>query len=148
MQTFLPCRSFVISAKCLDPKRLGKQRVEAYQLINAIEKKKQGIKVGYANHPALLMWENNLDALKFYSDCMVGQWIVRGYKNTLPIYLKSALQVKFPDWLIDEEKRNKLIESHRSNLLRKDKEYYSQFNWNVPDNLPYYWPVKCKNSKV
>ena len=33
MQTFLPHRDFEQSAKCLDMKRLGKQRVEAYQLL-------------------------------------------------------------------------------------------------------------------
>ena len=37
MQTFLPYADFERSAKSLDYKRLGKQRVEAMQLIKAIE---------------------------------------------------------------------------------------------------------------
>lgn len=36
-------------------------------------------------------------------------------------------------------------ESHQSNLLRKDYAYYSQFNWNVPDDLPYIWPKGGKS---
>ena len=39
MQTFLPYKSFEESAKVLDWRRLGKQRVEGMQIINAIEQK-------------------------------------------------------------------------------------------------------------
>lgn len=31
--------------------------------------------------------------------------------------------------------------SHRSNLLRKEPEYYTQFGWTEPPDLPYVWPV-------
>lgn len=37
MQTFLPYISFEESAACLDYRRLGKQRLEAKQLLNAIQ---------------------------------------------------------------------------------------------------------------
>ena len=53
MQTFLPYDDFVKSAKVLDYRRLGKQRVEAMQLLKAISG--QG---GWRNHPAALMWKN------------------------------------------------------------------------------------------
>ena len=33
MQTFLPYADFAQSAKALDPKRLGKQRVETIQIV-------------------------------------------------------------------------------------------------------------------
>jgi hypothetical protein len=36
MQTFLPLPDFIESAKVLDYKRLGKQRVEAWQILKAI----------------------------------------------------------------------------------------------------------------
>ena len=39
MQTFLPYESFRKSAEVLDWRRLGKQRVEGMQIINAIEGK-------------------------------------------------------------------------------------------------------------
>jgi len=37
MQTFLPFPDFKKSASCLDYKRLGKQRVEGLQILNAIQ---------------------------------------------------------------------------------------------------------------
>ena len=37
MQTFLPVADFVESARMLDYKRLGKQRVEGMQLLNAMQ---------------------------------------------------------------------------------------------------------------
>lgn len=135
MQTFLPYRSFIESARCLDYSRLGKQRVEAYQIIKTIEENRKA----WANHPAVLMWRNHIRELKFYFDCMVTEWAKRGYKNNYPLLFKTSdsLQVIHTPYWITE----KLIISHRSNLLRKDPEYYSQFNWGVPNNLPYYWPV-------
>jgi len=37
MQTFLPYKDFVKSVRCLDNKRLGKQRVEAYQILLTLQ---------------------------------------------------------------------------------------------------------------
>ena len=52
MQTFLPYESFRESAKVLDWRRLGKQRVEGMQIINAIENPN---KQGWQNHPAITL---------------------------------------------------------------------------------------------
>ena len=41
MQTFLPYESFAESAKVLDWRRLGKQRVEGMQIIKAITGEKR-----------------------------------------------------------------------------------------------------------
>ena len=41
MQTFLPYSNFYKSAKVLDQKRLGKQRVEVLQLLNSIKASKE-----------------------------------------------------------------------------------------------------------
>ena len=54
MQTFLPYTDFIKSAKCLDYKRLGKQRVEAKQILNILLG--ETTKAGWTNHPAVLMW--------------------------------------------------------------------------------------------
>ncbi len=72
MQTFLPYPCFIESAKCLDFRRLGKQRVESKQLLNALEIRKSGIaKGGWVNHPATVMWEGYEDALKHYMNIMI-----------------------------------------------------------------------------
>ena len=45
--------------------------------------------------------------------------------------------ILMPRWLGDE----KLHASHRSNLLKKDPEYYGRYNWKESDDLPYHWPL-------
>ena len=52
MQTFLPYANFEDSAKVLDWRRLGKQRVEADQILNIISGKTE--KLGWRNHPPVL----------------------------------------------------------------------------------------------
>lgn len=132
MQTFLPYPNFIQSAKCLDYKRLGKQRVEAMQLVNVLNRGHGP----WSNHPAALMWKSYEDALKLYHNIVVQEWINRGYKNNMKFY-----NVEFcvmPPWLGDEA----FHASHRSNLLRKNSEFYGQYCWTEPTDLPYIWPTK------
>ena len=143
MQTFLPYPDFRISAKCLDYRRLGKQRVEVLQLLNAL----RGESKGWRNHPAAIMWEGCEHALVIYGIIMCDEWIVRGYTDTIRDKLE-ILDKEYnrdfyilPSWIFDDS----FHASHRSNLLRKDKEWYSQFGWKEPNNLPYVWP---KNKRM
>jgi hypothetical protein len=138
MQTFLPYEKFSESAKVLDMRRLGKQRVECLQLLNAL------INGGaWSKHPAAKMWKNYEFCLISYGLEICTEWIKRGYKDTCySKILKCGDLLKYksspiPPWLGDD----RLHSSHRSNLLRKNKEYYSRFQWIEPDNLPYYWPI-------
>lgn len=131
MQTFLPYPDFYRSAAVLDTKRLGKQRVECVQLINAIE----GRSAGWRNHPAAIMWQHNVDALKTYYHVISGEWVVRGYKHTMPFYVTSVPTM--PSWLGDPA----FHAAHRSSLLRKDPIHYGQFGWDEPPTLEYIWPA-------
>lgn len=134
MQTFLPYPSFNETAKCLDWKRLGKQRVECKQILNALE----GNSKGWVNHPATLMWKGFEEALKQYSNIMIKEWINREYNNTMELYTVQKAKLVYPPWLgLDA-----FHASHRSNLLRKDPEYYGQFGWSEGPDLEYYWPSK------
>lgn len=142
MQTFLPDRSFKKSAKILDYKRLGKQRVEAFQILNTIENKKQNPKIGWANHPAVLMWEGFELALSEYFNTMVLEWIDRGYNNNMGLIF-IVDPIVYPSWLGNK----KFHASHRSNLLRKDKQFYSQYNWTESDKLEYVWPVRKETNE-
>ena len=83
MQTFLPYESFEKSAKVLDWRRLGKQRVEGMQIINAINNPNPQ---GWKNHPATIMWTPYVDALKHYTNVMIREWISRGYNNNMEFY--------------------------------------------------------------
>ena len=81
MQTFLPVADFKESAKILDYRRLGKQRVEARQILNAL----QGKSKGWVNHPATKMWKGYEPALEQYLREMILGWKSLGYKNTMTI---------------------------------------------------------------
>ena len=135
MQTFLPYSDFADSVKCLDYKRLGKQRVEAMQTYNQITKGKGG----YPYHPVNKMWQDYPDALALYHNICIEEWVKRGYKNTmeyLPLMTKPVDNgIEFPHWVGNEQ----LHASHRSNLLRKDYAFYSQYGWQEPTNMPYIW---------
>jgi hypothetical protein len=133
MQTFLPYNDFVETANCLDYRRLGKQRVECVQIITTLVNNYGG----WLKHPAVKMWTNNIECLKLYTNICIDEWIKRGYKNTMRKFVVDEQSISYPSWFGDEEFHN----SHKSNLLRKDELFYSKYNWEVSNNLPYKWPV-------
>jgi len=142
MQTFLPYPDFVQTAKILDYRRLGKQRVEAWQILNTLRGTSNGR--GWVNHPATKMWRGYEMALIHYGIAMCEEWIRRGYKDTLLPRFKSLIpnpniiySFELPSWIGDE----KFHRSHRSNLLRKKPDFYRQFWPKETDNLDYVWPV-------
>ena len=134
MQTFLPYPNFQESARVLDYKRLGKQRVEAMQILNIISGKVPDSR--WKNHPAVKMWTGYENALKAYTNAMIREWIDRGYKNNMLLY--SVDRVEYPWWFGDEN----FHRSHRSRLIQKNKEFYSPL---FPDDdgyneSKYFWP--------
>jgi hypothetical protein len=136
MQTFVPYASLTDSAKSLDRQRLGKQRVEVMQLLKALT-----YSGGWSNHPATKMWEGHERALIDYGVAICDEWIARGYKDTcrgkILDYSSSYPQhTGFPSWWNDESVHS----SHRSNLLRKDAEFYGKFGWDDDPEAPYVWP--------
>ena len=144
MQTFLPYAGFAASAAVLDRQRLGKQRVENLQIMKALVTGK-----GWINHPATKMWRGHEPALYLYQFAVCKEWTDnRGYKDTCRAktfgYLFSLIienediNYSMPAWLGDKA----FHAAHRSNLLRKNPEWYGQFGWTEPDNLEYVWPIK------
>lgn len=134
MQTFLPYPDFRKSLECLDTKRLGKQRVEAMQLVNALER---GPDAPWYNHPATQMWKDYVPALKIYHNLAIDVWVKRGYKNNMQEYIIQKF-VPSPPWSIDEA----FHLSHQSNLVRKLPEHYRMYFPDIPDDLPDIWPSK------
>lgn len=147
MQTFLPYESFIKSASVLDNKRLGKQRLEAWQIYRVLTSKR---KSGWKNHPAVLMWKGNETTLLWYGYFMCSEWSYRGFSNKIlmPKFRKALVKRAFssrspdpkPKWMGNR----KFHESHRSNLLRKNHVHYRNFWPKLRDDLPYYWPVRKK----
>ena len=137
MQTFLPYPNIEKSLKVLDNKRLGKQRVEAYQILNILTGRTKTR--GWRNHPAVKMWKGNIHALKLYFNKSVEEWISRGYQNNMKLE-KISGKIVFPKWFGNR----KFHSSHKSNLLRKDKKHYSKFGWKESSDLDYVWPIQKK----
>lgn len=138
MQTFLPYPDFRESARVLDDQRLGKQRVEVIQILNALD----GVGKPWSQHPAVRMWRGHERALIDYGLQICFEWIGRGFNDTVSIKLddlrrSNKLEPIPPRWLGRED----FHASHRSNLLRKRPSHYSQFGWTEPTDLPYVWPA-------
>ena len=131
MQTFLPYPDLYKSVECLDNRRLGKQRVEAFQILKAL----RGETKGWVNHPATRMWEGYEPTLRMYLRACIKEWIKRGFNNTMEIPEIEELH-DLPWWLGD----NRLHSSHRANLLRKDPMHYGRFGWDEDPCDPYWWP--------
>lgn len=143
MQTFLPYASFDASAACLDRQRLGKQRVEAYQIMRALVNASKG----WSNHPATIMWRGYELSLAEYTVAICDQWTGRGYidtvkEKTLNLLNLTSLDV-FEDAVVDPRWIGDpaFHAAHRSNLLRKMPNHYGQLGWTEPDDLPYVWPT-------
>lgn len=144
MQTFLPYKNYERSARVLDNKRLGKQRVEAKQIFLALREPNYGWK----HHPAVKMWAGYEYALCCYGTEMCLEWVRRGYEDSLLDFFISARttismgsageRIYYPEWVSDR----RVHRSHQSNLIRKDPVFYSDRFPGVPDNIPYYWPSK------
>lgn len=140
VNTFLPYADFKKCAKVLDNKRLGKQRVEAKQIITTIENKTKA----WSNHPAVLMWHGHVNELKYYCNCMIEEWIRRGYVNNMQLY--TITKLKMP-WFIGVDS---IHYSYQANLLRKDYSYYSKI-FNLPkfyEGAGYIWPSKLTEYEI
>ncbi|MGX7828090.1 MSMEG_6728 family protein [Actinokineospora sp. 24-640] len=149
MQTFLPYPDFTAAARVLDQRRLGKQRVEAVQVL-------RGLTVpgyGWRHHPAVRMWTGYEEALVRYGLQVCAEWCAAGHADTCAATLATDLAARtaltevrgqseladageLPPWLGDEA----LHLSHRSALVRKAPEHYRPLFPDVPDDLPYVWP--------
>lgn len=136
VQTFLPYPDFRRSAECLDPRRLGKQRLEALQLLRTL----RGETRGWRNHPAARMWAGHEAALSAYLDAVIDEWVRRGYRNTMQ--RTEITEYVLPPWFGDEA----FHASHRANLLRKEPEWYERFRWTEDPAMAYVWPVAALRS--
>lgn len=157
MQTFLPYPDFHESALVLDRRRLGKQRVEALQVLRGL------IVPGYGwrRHPAVRMWTGYEEALVRYGLEICRVWRDRGHQDSCAATLVADLAVvrpgapvrdqralaeagELPPWLGDES----LHRSHRSALVRKERAVYANLFPGEPDDLPYVWPTSDRDHEA
>jgi Pyrimidine dimer DNA glycosylase len=150
MQTFLPYADFEATARVLDTRRLGKQRVEVIQIVRALTRPAYAWK----SHPAVLMWSGFEEALGTYGQVVSRVWVASGFGDTCAATIAADLAAVgisslrpqeelaaaggLPPWLGDEA----LHRSHQSALVRKDPDHYGPRFPGVPDDLPYLGPVR------
>jgi hypothetical protein len=154
MQTFLPFPEFERTAVVLDDRRLGKQRVEALQILRALTRERYG----WQSHPAVLMWAGFEEALGTYGVAVCRAWSGRGRPDTCDPKIRTELaglgiaeprsqdelarDGGLPPWLGDES----LHRSHRAALLRKDPAWYAPRFPDAPDDADYVWPVRSRGA--
>ena len=144
MQTFVPYADFAWSSQVLDDRRLGKQRVETFQILRALT----WPTYAWKNHPATRMWRGFVPALVAYGLANCDEWVRRGHGDTVRESLLDFTGGAAPDVeQLREEGRvppwlglPALHVSHRSALVRKDPGHYRRYFPDVPDDLPYLWP--------
>jgi Pyrimidine dimer DNA glycosylase len=144
MQTFLPYPDFDRTARVLDVRRLGRQRVEALQVL-------RGLTVpgyGWRHHPAVRMWAGYEEAVTRYGLTICHHWRTLGHADTCAGSLVRELSTTprsqrslaeasdLPPWLGDPA----FHRSHQSALLRKHPSHYAPLFPTVPNDLPYVWP--------
>ena len=143
MQTFMPYGpDYSKSVKSLDNKRLGKQRVETYQILKAL----LGESKGWTNHPATRMWRGHEFQLYEYQTATCAEWSRRGFKDTVIESTKNLIMEKgvrptynAPDWASNKA----LAITHRANLYLKDPIFYAWFE----DEAKYYMEYVCCQEK-
>ncbi|GAB3156803.1 MSMEG_6728 family protein [Micromonospora sonneratiae] len=150
MQTFLPYPDFLRSARHLDQRRLGKQRVETLQILRGLT----WPGYGWRHHPAVKMWAGYEEALVRYGLDVCSVWTETGRAdtcaNTLLTDLAAACGITtvrtqtelasagdLPPWL----GRDDLHLSHRVSLLNKDPDFYRPLFGDLPGDVPYVWPA-------
>lgn len=137
VNTFMPYSDFDKVAQCLDYRRLGKQRVEVWQIYRALTRQS----TGWVNHPATKMWRSYEAALLQYGIAMCSEWIKRGYNDTMLPRFEEALKpyqgsvVLCPNWIFDTQSQL----AYRSNLIRKDSAFYQHLWPDVSAGLEYTW---------
>lgn len=161
MQTFLPSSNFIFAAKSLDSKRLNKQILEGYQILNVLSG--QSPTGAWRNHPAVLMWKDHELSLLTYIKAMIAEAKRRGIKtdknedniDTLFSKVGTLWGAGLPDWFFDEVKVKRVTTTHRANLFLKDPMYYAEYQYavdspfNVPccDGCKYFWVTHPKKKK-
>ncbi|AWY05216.1 hypothetical protein SEA_MARGARET_36 [Gordonia phage Margaret] len=128
-------QTFLVAPRNLDPKRLANQINECQSIWVALTEGR-----GYINHPATLMWDGYLIALAQYAVAMCEEH-ERRTMSTHALHenfrqRRAQGRLERPWWWGHAG----LLESHRSNLIRKRAEWYLPRYPDTALGLPYLWP--------
>ena len=139
MQVFICDRMMSKSAQILDNKRLNKQIVEAFQIVED--------RLPNFNHPAYLFWKNYKEELRMYMFYLCMEYKHRFGKEHKCSSVCLNPTINSFSFILDFEL---VFLSHKVNLLRKNYEWYSKF-FEVETSLDmypegYFWIVPYAKS--
>lgn len=150
MQTWLPFESFHASARALRTQELGRQRVDAKQLLIALlfpERKSM-----WRHHPAARMWRGYETQLNLYYMAVVAEWRRRRHKHTMELGSElhrrvGKLYANHPWWL----GQPMFHDAQQGALIRRNSVYQTR----LPEsnifvehtNTPVLWPVLRDGTK-
>jgi hypothetical protein len=151
--TWMTHKSFSRTAEDLDNPRLKLQMKQTCTMFDILT----GLKPDHskAQHPAVRMWSSYEYALGIYGMMLGMEWsfrrgiaeadefwyLSRGIKETKRFDKEFIYEP--PPWMRDTA----VLQSHRSNLIRRDEITYGDKWKNVPRDMPYIWPVVDKAGK-
>lgn len=145
MQTFLPAYTWHDSARCLDSRRLNKQKVECSQIIHAILNRgtsNNGKVRGWVNHPIVKMWSHEgllgSDGILYLIDYTLEVCIEcerRDIRDNANIYRKTfdignwIFNMRRNSWVKYEmpDEMKALVPYYQNLLYTKDPKFYARF---------------------
>jgi hypothetical protein len=148
MQTFMPHDSYEESAQALDTKRLRNQRNECKVILKTLLGEypvtRTGRPGGWPNHPATKMWKGYEYALCCYAleICIRREQITGDLTEFFESRKAQLPPGGSPLWM----GLWTFHESHRSNLVRKDPDYYGPKWPDARPGLEYVWPGEEERS--
>lgn len=153
MQTFLPHKDFYAVAHDLDSKRLNKQILECYQILNVLSNPSPT--AGWRNHPAVKMWRGHEHGLYKYAMIMVSEADARSIKTENNVANLRRLRSEhgngwgnaMPQWYYNNQDMKRITATHKANLYKKAPELYPQYfvalqdenNKPCCDRCQYFW---------
>jgi len=154
MQTFVPFTDNIENAAVLDNKRLNKQLLEGRQIYKILASNQRS--GAWVNHPAVKMWRNHDTGLFEYLRAIKDECVNRGIATEKNWNALTEMHeynwfrgdnATLPAWWGDE----RVHQSHRNNLYKKDPEWYHQFvndsSVSCCDKCNYFWPTHKLNQK-
>ncbi len=128
VNTFILHPNLWVNSKLIDNTRLGKQRVEAMQILNTLQGSE---KQGWCNHPAVKMWRGYEEFLKCYINSIITEWVNRGFDNNYPL-IETINNPSKPWWW----NKQAIHFTHQANLYLKMPHFYANTKARLNMKIP------------
>jgi hypothetical protein len=127
VNTFVLHPNLWVNARLLDSEHLGKQRVEAMQILKNVE----GNPDSWDKHPVTKMWVGYGPFLRKYINSIIYEWTRRGYQNNYDL-LEISEEVEAPWWWHIQA----IHFTHQANLYLKDPRFFHDLNMRFNMSIP------------